>query len=393
MTGRGSGTKMVCMEHRWQPRDVVPAALAGVLLPIAARAVQRFGQHRSGGPDGLIDAGGIALIALAAVALLWRRRSPVLAAGGVAIAMTAYLWLGYPYGPPMLTILVAVYSLAAHRPVRVSLIAAAAAGLVLLSHTLRDITLVTASGVAFAVTWFVLAFTVGVAVRTVREGRARAREEVLRQHLDSERLSLSRDVHDVVGHGLAAINMQARVALRSVDRDDEHGRRRVRESLEAISTSSAAALDELRGVLTRMPADGGDSAPRRPAPGLADLPALAARLERTGLRVVIDERGNPVPLDVTADLAAYRVAQEALTNALRHGEASAAVEVTIEHQPDAVVLEVSNGVGPRPGQLREGGMGIPGMRDRVAAVGGALEIDPGPPRFVVRATIPTEESA
>jgi signal transduction histidine kinase len=195
-----------------------------------------------------------------------------------------------------------------------------------------------------------------------------------------------------VGHGLAAINMQAKVALRSVDRNDEHGRRRVRESLEAISASSAAALDELRAVLARIPTDGADAAPRRPAPGLADLPALTARLERTGLRVLVREEGEPAPLAPAADLAVYRVAQEALTNALRHGDASSAVEVAISHGPHALVLEVSNGVEhratPRP---VGGGMGIPGMRDRVAAAGGTLDVDPGPPRFVVRARFPTKE--
>ncbi|WP_162458640.1 sensor histidine kinase [Pseudactinotalea suaedae] len=385
------------MDHRWQPRDVVPAVLAGVLLPFAAHMTQRFGSRWTGGPgwgqgpERLLDAGGIALVVVAGLALLWRRRSALVALAVVTAAITAYLWIGYPYGPPMLTVLVAVYSVAAHRPLRVSAIAAALAGLVLLSHLLaRDpADLEPSSGIALA--WFVVAFTIGVAVRTVRDSRARAREEALRQHLDSERLSLSRDVHDVVGHGLAAINMQAKVALRSVDRNDEHGRRRVRESLEAISASSAAALDELRAVLARIPTDGADAAPRRPAPGLADLPALTARLERTGLRVLVREEGEPAPLAPAADLAVYRVAQEALTNALRHGDASSAVEVAISHGPHALVLEVSNGVEHRATPHPVGGMGIPGMRDRVAAAGGTLDVDPGPPRFVVRARFPTKE--
>ena len=101
-----------------------------------------------------------------------------------------------------------------------------------------------------------------------------------------------------------------------------------------------------------------------------------------------------MPLPPAADLAAYRVAQEALTNALRHGDGSTAVEVTIDHGADTLTLEVSNGVEPRAATPHEGGgMGIPGMRDRVAAAGGTLEIDPGPPRFGVRARFPTKETS
>jgi signal transduction histidine kinase len=388
------------VEHRWQPRDVVPAVLASVVLPFAAHMAQSIQGRWTDGPgwgDGtgrLLDLGGFALIVVAGAALLWRRRSPVVALAVVSVAISGYLWSGYPYGPPLLAVLVAVYSIAAHRPIRVASVAAALAGLVLVSHLLAPGAAELDGGSGIAAAWFVVAFTIGIAVRTLRESRTRAREEVLRQHLDSERLSLSRDVHDVVGHGLAAINMQAKVALRSVDRDDEHGRRRVRDSLEAISASSAAALDELRAVLAQIPTDGGDDAPLRPALGLADLPALAARLERTGLRVLLREEGEPGPLPPAADLAAYRVAQEALTNALRHGDGSSAVDVVVDHGPDALTLEVSNGV-EQPGAVAHpgGGMGIPGMRDRVAAAGGTLEIDPGPPRFVVRAGFPTKETS
>lgn len=378
---------------------MVPAVLAAVLLPLAARMVQRFGGRWSGGEgwhiggDRLLDVWGVGLVVIAGAALLWRRRSPLLALAVVTGAITAYLWLDYPYGPPMLTILVAVYSVAAHRPLRTAAVAAALAGLVLLSHLLAPGSAGVEGTSGIAVAWYVVAFSVGIAVRTLRDSRARAREEVLRQHLDSERLSLSRDVHDVVGHGLAAINMQARVALRSVDRDDEHGRRRIRESLEAISTSSAAALEELRVVLARIPADGAPQAPRSPNPGLADVPVLADRLERTGLRILVREVGDPTGLPPVQDLAAYRVAQEALTNALRHGDGTTAVEVVITYGADAVDLEVRNGVEHRASQTTAGGgMGIPGMRDRVAAAGGTLQIDPGPPRFVVRATFPTEET-
>ncbi|WP_420114865.1 sensor histidine kinase [Pseudactinotalea sp.] len=391
------------MDQRWKPRDVVPAVLASVLLPFATHMMQRFGGRWSGGgrwaddtpgwidgTDRMLDVWGIALIVVAGVALLWRRRSPVAALGVVVAAITAYLWIDYPYGPQMLIVLVAVYSMAAHRPLRISAVAAALAGLVLISHLLAPASSGLESVSGLAVAWFVVAFTIGVAVRTLRESRTRARQEVLRQHLDSERLSLSRDVHDVVGHGLAAINMQAKVALRSVDRDDDHGRRRVRESLEAISTSSAAALDELRAVLARIPGDGAAEAPRQPNPGLADVPVLADRLERTGLRILVRDVGDPTGLPPVQDLAAYRVAQEALTNALRHGDGTTAVDVVITSGPDAVVLEVSNGVGERGSH--GGGLGIPGMRDRVAAAGGTLQIDPGPPRFVVRATFPTEET-
>lgn len=374
------------MQPAWSARDVAPAAVATLLIPAATRAAQ-WGI----GADRALDWIGVGLLVVAGVALLWRRRSPLVTLAVTTAATTAFLWLGYAPGPPLFAFVVAICSAAVHLPLRTSLPAAVVAGVAVLSHVLDGGAQARGPGAAIGAAWVVVGFTIGVAVRTWRDSRDRERDEVLRRHLDAERLHLSRDVHDVVGHGLAAINMQARVALRSVDRDDARARERIRESLEAISASSAAALDELRGVLARIPADG--EAPRRPNPGLADVHDLAARLERTGLRVLVSEEGHPRSLPAAQDLAGYRVAQEALTNALRHGDGSIAVDVVIRYGTDAVTLTVSNGVGRGIHEAADGGgMGIPGMRDRVAAAGGTLEIEPGPPRFIVRATFPTEET-
>jgi len=335
-----------------------------------------------------VDAPGMAMVVLGCLMLAARRRWPVPTFGVVTTLASGYLWLGYPYGPVLVTVLIAVYAVARNMPLRVGVVAVALGLVVLTSHLLSPYA-TTLGWVSLgpASAWVVVPFAVGVSVRTVRMAAARERAEQVRHHVDAERLRMSRDVHDVVGHGLAAINMQASLGLRSVSRHP----RRAEEALAAIKSSSAAALQELRAVLARL--DDGGEASRRPGPGLADVTELVQRLERASMVVTV--RG-PVDADLppAADLAAYRVIQEGLTNALRHGSGNRA-EVSITTDDTNLVVTITNPVGPVAERAASdgSGRGISGMRDRLEAIGGTLDVDRHAARFEVRAVIPRRADA
>ncbi|MDN5852730.1 MAG: histidine kinase [Actinomycetia bacterium] len=200
--------------------------------------------------------------------------------------------------------------------------------------------------------------------------------------LQAERRRVVRDIHDVVGHGLTAICVQANFALLSVQRDPE----RVPEILQSIKSSASAALAELRVVLTRP--EFGDPASGTAAPGLADVPVTAARLVDTGMTVrVVGDTDIDVP--AATGLTVYRVVQESLANALRHGTGREA-DVAVSATTDRLDVTVTN---PLPGdarpRCREGaGLGLPGMRDRVHAVGGTLTVVRGRDTFKVHASLP-----
>ncbi|HEX8135430.1 MAG TPA: sensor histidine kinase, partial [Actinomycetes bacterium] len=253
--------------------------------------------------------------------------------------------------------------------------------------------------VGWGAAWVMLPWALGTIVRLGREEAGRNREEELRRRAYEERLRVAREVHDVVGHGLAVINMQAGIALHVLAKRPEQ----VQVALEAIKTTSKEALDELRSTLAvfRQPEEAG--APRRPAPGLAQLEALIGEMTDSGLPVDLTVSGERAGLPGAIDHAAYRIVQESLTNVLRHaGPVTARVRVSYE--PGALDLEISDdGNGSRlyqpdgsapDGALPEatgtGGHGIAGMRERAAAVGGTLVAGPAPAGgFRVHARLPT----
>ena len=316
-----------------------------------------------------LDGAGAGLIAVAALVLVVRRRWPGPVLAVCAAAVTVYLLRGYPYGPILVALSVAVYTVAASLALRP---AALVAGAVLVALTLHVFVPPDGgpglAGLAPAAAWVVVPFAVGVTARLSREAVARARTDAARRIADDERLRIAQEVHDVVGHGLAAINMQAEIALHLMHRKPEQ----VEAALTAISRTSKEGLDELRATLAAV--RHGDD--RAPVPGLAQLPALRDRLAYAGLPVSVSLVGALAggELPVAVDLAGYRIVQEALTNVLRHAGATTA-QVRIEHREDAVVVEVTDtGLGGAPSP---GGTGIAGMRERAAALGGLLVAGPG----------------
>ncbi|WP_422770867.1 sensor histidine kinase [Plantactinospora sp. WMMC1484] len=326
------------------------------------------------------------LIASATLSLAVRRRWPLVTLAVTTVAVSTYLVLGYPYGPMLLSYFVAVYTVAAHLPPRRAAIGAAASLLALTAHTVFAVrgTPQGLAGVLPASAWAVVPFALGITVRANRESAARNRIEEARRLADEERLRIAQEVHDVVGHGLAAINMQAEIALHLLAKRPEQAE----TALTAISRTSREALDELRVTLSVVRRDA--AAERVPVPGLDQVPALTARLRRSGLPVTLEVVGERRALPVAVDLAAYRVVQESLTNVLRHAGAASA-SVRIGYLPAGVTVEVLDTGRGGSGVAGPGaGHGLTGMRERVDALGGVLEVGPrAGSGFRVFARLPT----
>jgi signal transduction histidine kinase len=192
----------------------------------------------------------------------------------------------------------------------------------------------------------------------VRAEQTRARAEQERRQASEERLRIARELHDVLGHHLSLINVQAGVGLHLMDNRPEQAR----EALAAIKTASAEALREVRAVLGVLRPDE-EAAPRQPAVGLDRLAELTAD---AGLDVTTDIRGVRRDLPAEVDRAAYRIIQEALTNVRRHATTGSAVRVTVEYRATSLALSVRNG--SDPGGSDPGGSDVPGASPGGAAV-------------------------
>jgi signal transduction histidine kinase len=231
----------------------------------------------------------------------------------------------------------------------------------------------------------VAALLLGLWVASRRAYTRRESEEQARRAVDVERLRIARELHDVVAHTMATINVQAGAAGHLVDERPEQAA----EALEAIRQASKEGLRELRGILNVLrQADEPDS--RRPAPDLSQLPELVDNVSRAGLITELRITGHERPPAPTVALAAYRIVQESLTNALRYAGPTTAT-VTLDYGPGQLSLEVLDR-GQKTVDDEAGlgaGHGIAGMRERAAAVGGTLEAGPAAGGgFRVRAVLP-----
>jgi signal transduction histidine kinase len=363
--------------------DVGPAA--GLLLLVwvgTGAAAENQGLPQPGVPAYLLGS-------IAALALLVRRRAPLVALAVCGLAIGGYLLHGYPFGPVLFTGPVAAYAVATRVPGRTA--AVALAGFVLvtaLPHALDTDAAGWVPRLAWVVGWAAVVTAPGAlgAARLVRHrADAGVRAEQARRAVSEERLAIAREVHDGVGHGLAVIALQAGVALHVLDRDPG----RARELLASIQATSRESLDGLRAELLRFRDAGEADPPLRPAPGLADLPALLDRMRAGGLVLHTELDPCPgVPAEVGA--AAHRIVQEALTNVLRHAGDTPAW-VSVRCSAGNLVVEVRDH-GRGPGGAVPAGLGIPGMRERAAAVGGRLQTS-AEDGFMVRAELPLPTGA
>lgn len=339
------------------------ALCAGLLLIVGLGSVPA--QERSDAADRPMDLLAVCLIVLAASSTAWYRQAPRTTLVVAAASAALYLWLGYPYGPILISLAVAVYGVARSEALVTAAAGAAGTLALLLAHLFtHPSALPGAVGIVPAAAWVAIPFSLGVARRMVVEANEREVAAAEQRVAAAERLRLAQEVHDVVGHGLAAIQMQADIALHVARREPAQATR----ALHAISRASGEALDELRVALGTITPPDQQGAPRRPSPGLHLVEDLCARVEDAGVHVDLSLRGRRDALPAAIDLAAYRVLQEALTNVVKHS-AHPAADVVITRTADRLALRVTNQSLDPPAS---GGLGIGGMRRRVEQLGGCF---------------------
>ncbi|MFF5443529.1 sensor histidine kinase [Streptomyces sp. NPDC012888] len=331
------------------------------------------------------------LMVLGASALVLRRRWPravLVATGGLTLLE---LVSGDPRAPVAMCAVIALFTVAAgsDRPTtwRVGL---------LTMTTLTAVAMLSGPAPWYAqenlgiFAWTGMAAAAGDAVRSRRafvdaireraERAERTREEEARRRVAEERLRIARDLHDVVAHHIALVNVQAGVAAHVMDRRPDQAK----EALAHVREASRSALNELRATVGLLRQSGDPEAPTEPAPGLALLDTLADTFRHAGLPVslLLDESDGPLPAAV--DLAAYRVIQEALTNVHKHAGPGASAEVSVVRVGVSVEITVLDDGGtsadssPGPGAAGEpgGGHGLLGMRERAGALGGSCFAGP-----------------
>ncbi|MEV8015829.1 sensor histidine kinase [Streptomyces sp. NPDC086554] len=335
------------------------------------------------------------LILLAGTAsLLLRHRHPVPVAYFTAATALLYLGAGYAYGPVLVTVAVGCFAavVSGHRRAAWGAVGMLWAGHLVVAHWLYrwlppdDDNARTWGEETVVAVWVVAIIAVSELARVRREQWMKERAEraqAAKRRADEERLRMARELHDVLAHSISVINVQAGVGLALLDSDPEQAR----TALTTIKAASKEALGEVRQVLDTLRAPG--DAPRAPAPGLDRLPELVQQAASTGLTVDVDSQGSAVKLPPGADLAAFRIVQEALTNVVRHS-GSRHARVLVRYEKAALTLRVDDD-GPATGADAGGsGNGLAGMRERAAALGGTIEAGPRPDGgFRVTAVLPT----
>jgi signal transduction histidine kinase len=381
------------VDRRWLVDIGIALAVTGTQLAAVYATVHWNHQH----PHAAVGWASYVLLAVGGLSLIVRRRFPVVV---LAVALGTALWAGAIGDTGMIWIV----PIAAFFNAVIARKRAAAIGSLVVGYTASFLGLWTsrpghsspllALGVA---AWLIVLLALAELVR-IRGQRAaavaRSREDQLQRRASEERMRIARDLHDVLAHNISVIHVQANTALHLMDRQPE----RAREALTAINEVSKQALTELRSVLGVLrTAD--DDAPRAPSPGLDQLGDLVTSARAAGLEVTLRATGEQRRLPADADLAAYRIIQEALTNTTRHSESRSA-EVVIEYEDSCVRIQADDagparGNGSTPnGQEVSAGNGITGMTERASALGGTLTAGPRPGGgFRVSAWLPLQGSA
>jgi signal transduction histidine kinase len=371
---------------------LITAAVAGAMVLTISVASEK----------GAREPGAFAyLLGLTVAALLpARRRWPLGVLVGSVGVLLVYFALGYPAFAPAVALAAATYYAALAGHIRAA--AVLLAGLLLFGvgwQTLAEdssLASVVGTGTLADASLLAAVLLLGEAVRSrrawaeeVRRRLERAeadRERDAARRVEEERLRIARELHDVVAHTIAALNVHAGVAADQIDDDPEQAK----AALRTVRRASREAIAELKATVGLL-RDGDDDAPRAPAPGLAGLDALVRTAAAAGVKVSVSVAGGERPLPGAIDLTAFRIVQESLTNVVRHAHAGSAT-VLIRYDPDALEVRVADdGRGAAVNGSR--GYGLVGMRERAAALGGTLEAGPAPDGgFRVSARLPTREA-
>ncbi|GHH45716.1 sensor histidine kinase [Streptomyces candidus] len=352
--------------------------------------------------NGLDSLGAQALLAVAFVLVLagsalLRRRTSV--AYGLVIVGTVVSTAAWRQDeiPPLqfLAVDVALCYIAATRTRRSSLTAAAAALGTLAGHLVLRLSTGDDSGVAqepFVALTVVIAWLIGNSSHQARAHTEELHARAAAEAVTAERLRIAREMHDTVAHSIGVIALQAGAAARVVETQPA----RAREAMLTVETAGRETLAGLRRMLGALrQADEGEErqgrahapASRRPAAGLANVEQLAAATTAAGVRVEVRWQGRRRPLPADIDLAAFRIVQESVTNAVRHSGADSC-QVRLDYLDEELAVEVSDrGMGGTTGQ--DTGYGLIGMRERVALLHGTFTAGPRPEGgFLVAARLP-----
>jgi signal transduction histidine kinase len=339
---------------------------------------------------------GVALVVVHNLSLAFRRLRPVHVVVVQLITGLAVASLSLPVEVLGVGILIGTYTLASQRAPRISLPALGAIELSALTaqqisgHD-PDVSTQVGNAIVLAVAWFL-----GNSVYARRiyadelerrnEELRRTRDDLARAVVSEERLRIARELHDIVAHSLSMIAVQSGVGVHVIDSRPEDAKR----SLQIIEEASKSALAEIRRVLGLLRKDDADTS-LDPAPRLRDIDALIERISATGPHVELQLEGDISALPPGADLAAFRVVQEALTNVVKHAN-SARARVVITRSPTQLRVEVVDD-GNGASRPSTGGQGLIGMRERVELFGGEFEAGSLPEGgFRVDARIPLEQS-
>jgi len=374
---------------------VTALAVAGAY--VEANPVNHYGGlHLAGHPP----VAAYLLLAVPSVALVWRNSRPVEVLGLTVGGAVGWAALGQIDGAALVPVIVGVYWVALTRAWRTA-VAAGLAGAAAIFVT---------EGLFGPFGWFggpnatmwpelLAAGAVGAYAAARRQWRAaeagraalaeQAREEETRRRVDAERMRIARELHDVVAHSMAMINVQATAAGMQLAADPASAA----EAIQAIRRASKSGLRELRTILEVLrQVDGRSQA--EPAPDLRAIAALVEATSAAGTPTTLELAEPAAPLPPPVTLAAYRIVQESLTNVVRHAGRVAAT-VGLRQDGGYLHVDVVNDDGAAPAAFSDGtGAGLAGMRERAAALGGTLEAGPRPGGgFAVHARLPVAAAA
>ena len=397
MTGHSSTSTAAA----WRP-TAMDVVLGVVVVAVGAQILSA-----AGGGEGFRSADPVAhaLTAVGCATTAWARCQPLAALLVAGAAATILVTLDHhvdvlPFVVAWLLFMTASY--ASRRDAALGLTAAAI--FLALSAATRPADLgagaLAQSSIVFVATWSLGKLVGGrrtalLALVTAAEQRAVVERELAAAELDrgrlalvDERLAIARDVHDVLAHSMGVISVQATVGAHLSVEDPAAAR----QALVTISEVTRSSMEDLRQMLTLLRNDStvarADCVTYEPAPGLTALEPLIETYRAAGLSVQTNSSGVPRALTASADLSAYRVVQEALTNTLKHSGARHAT-VGLHYSESAVRVVVSDDGGPS--EPTHGGHGLVGMRERIALLGGQLQAGPAAGGFTVAATIPYRE--
>ncbi|MER6997803.1 sensor histidine kinase [Streptomyces sp. NPDC000410] len=392
MTAPLTGLTGIARTRAWlreHPLACDGALAVGVLVcMVVASFADPHGPHGPTFGSRTPEVRSVMLMVLAAGTLVFRRRAPMAVLGVTGGLAFVELVVSDQRAPVAMAAVIALYTVASRtdRPTtwRVGLL---------------TMTVLTASAMlsgsapwysqenlgVFA--WTGMAAAAGDAVRSRRafvdaireraERAERSRDEEAKRRVAEERLRIARDLHDVVAHHIALVNVQAGVAAHVMDKRPDQAK----EALAHVREASRSALNELRATVGLLRQSGDPEAPTEPAPGLAVLDELLGTFRNAGLPVELARTDHGTALPAAVDLAAYRIIQEALTNVQKHAGADAKAEVSVVRVGRTVEVTVLDNGAPEPAPAPDedrghGGHGLIGMRERVTALRGTLTAGP-----------------